>query len=62
VFDDESYNYGHGHAYDTLGIDPSQGAIVVCRPDQYVSMIVSLEDASLVGAFFDSFLHAKKIA
>lgn len=32
-YDDESYNRGHGHAYDYLGIKP-EGAIVIVRPDQ----------------------------
>lgn len=33
-FDDESYNYGHGRAYQTLGIDTDSGCIVIVRPDQ----------------------------
>ena len=33
-YDDESYNKGHGHAYEFLGITPDQGAIVIVRPDQ----------------------------
>lgn len=33
-YDDESYNMGHGHAYEHLGIDPVQGAIIIVRPDQ----------------------------
>lgn len=33
-YDDESYNDGHGHAYEYLGIDPAQGALVIVRPDQ----------------------------
>lgn len=36
-YDDKSYNQGHGHAYEFLGINPNQGAIVVVRPDQCVS-------------------------
>lgn len=32
--DDESYHRGHGKAYETLGIDPEQGCMVLCRPDQ----------------------------
>lgn len=31
--DDESYNSGHGHAYEAYGVDASKGAIVVVRPD-----------------------------
>ena len=33
-FDDESYNTGHGHLYDYLGMNPQKGAIVIVRPDQ----------------------------
>lgn len=33
-FDDESYNRGHGHLYEHLGISPDKGAIVIVRPDQ----------------------------
>ena len=33
-YDDESYNKGHGQAYEFLGINPEQGAIVIARPDQ----------------------------
>jgi phenol 2-monooxygenase len=33
-YDDESYNDGHGHAYEYLGIDPAQGALIIVRPDQ----------------------------
>ncbi|KAI5201533.1 hypothetical protein AUEXF2481DRAFT_534475 [Aureobasidium subglaciale EXF-2481] len=36
--DDESYNHGHGHAYDALGIDKSIGSVVVIRPDQCISL------------------------
>lgn len=31
--DCESYNSGHGHAYDTYQIDKTEGAAVVVRPD-----------------------------
>lgn len=33
-FDDEAYDGTHDHAYDTYGIDASQGAVIVIRPDQ----------------------------
>lgn len=33
-YDDESYNKGHGHAYEFLGVKPDEGAIVIVRPDQ----------------------------
>jgi phenol 2-monooxygenase len=32
--DDDHYNSGHGHAYETYGVDPDVGAIVIVRPDQ----------------------------
>lgn len=32
--DDESYNSGHGRAFDTIGIDHESITIVVVRPDQ----------------------------
>lgn len=32
--DDESYNSGHGHAYEKYCIDPTKGAVIVVRPDQ----------------------------
>ena len=31
--DDESYNSGHGHAYEAYGVDPKKGALVIVRPD-----------------------------
>ena len=56
VVDDESYNYGHGHAYDFLGVDPAQGAVVTVRPDQYVAMVSSLDDVEGVQKLFDGVL------
>lgn len=32
-FDDESYNSGHGKAYEFYGVDPKKGAIAIVRPD-----------------------------
>lgn len=32
--DDEGYNSSHGHAYETYGVDPEKGAVVLVRPDQ----------------------------
>ncbi|KAH6668409.1 hypothetical protein B0J14DRAFT_600681 [Halenospora varia] len=42
-FDDESYNHGHGHAYQKFGVDPERGAIIVVRPDQHISRILPLD-------------------
>ncbi|KAK8088327.1 FAD-dependent monooxygenase [Apiospora hydei] len=32
--DDQSYSSGHGHAYESYGVKPQVGALVVIRPDQ----------------------------
>ena len=32
--DDESYNSGHGHAYEKYGVDVDEGAVAIVRPDQ----------------------------
>lgn len=40
-FDDESYNKGHGKAYEFLGINPDHGAIVLVRPDQCAYLLLS---------------------
>lgn len=53
VVDDESYNYGHGHVYEFLGIEPREGAVIIVRPDQYVSMVSSIDNAEVVARFFD---------
>lgn len=37
--DDESYNSGHGHAYQAYGVDPKRGALVIVRPDHCESPI-----------------------
>ncbi|RAL12949.1 putative phenol 2-monooxygenase [Aspergillus homomorphus CBS 101889] len=55
-FDDESYNKGHGHLYEHLGISPEKGAIIIVRPDQYVSTVLSLDDYRQVGHFFSGCL------
>ena len=47
-FDDESYNSGHGKAYDFLGIQPEIGAIVIVRPDQRESSWWCVQRAKLV--------------
>ncbi|KAL9114952.1 MAG: hypothetical protein Q9227_001195 [Pyrenula ochraceoflavens] len=31
--DDESYHFGHGHAYKFYGVSPDEGATVIVRPD-----------------------------
>ncbi|PVH75655.1 putative phenol 2-monooxygenase [Cadophora sp. DSE1049] len=53
--DDESYNSGHGHAYEKYGIDVKEGAVAVVRPDQYVSLITSIDDHEGISKFFAGF-------
>ncbi|PYH85677.1 hypothetical protein BO82DRAFT_429176 [Aspergillus uvarum CBS 121591] len=55
-FDDESYNKGHGHVYEHLGINPERGVIIIVRPDQYVSTVLSLDDYRQIGQFFSGCL------
>ncbi|KAL3454384.1 FAD binding domain-containing protein [Aspergillus insuetus] len=57
-FDDESYDTKHGHLYDYLGISPENGAILVIRPDQYVSSVIAIDDYKRVGEFFKGCLVA----
>ena len=42
--------------YDLRGIDRTQGAIVVVRPDQYVSNVLPLHAHDELAAFFGRFL------
>ncbi|GES66508.1 phenol 2-monooxygenase [Aspergillus terreus] len=56
LFDDESYNKGHGHLYEYLGIDPQQGVIIIVRPDQYVSAVFGVDKFEQIGKFFEGFL------
>lgn len=59
VIDDESYNWGHGHAYDNLSIEPIHGAVVIVRPDQYVSLITGLDGIENIRDFFAGVLLIK---
>ncbi|KAK8050279.1 FAD binding domain-containing protein [Apiospora phragmitis] len=54
--DDQSYNSGHGHAYESYGIEPKVGALVVIRPDQYVSKVCGLGEVGQLGSFFAGFM------
>ncbi|BCS26562.1 putative FAD monooxygenase [Aspergillus puulaauensis] len=57
--DDLSYHEGHGQLYETFGIDPDKGCLVVLRPDQYVSYVGPLEDYDAVDRFFSGFMIAQ---
>lgn len=58
--DDEHYNNGHGHAFETYGVDPEKGAVVIVRPDQYVAKILGLEMAESMEKFFEGCLLEPK--
>ncbi len=47
-----------GDIFDLRGIDRQKGAVLVVRPDQYVSMLVPFSDTEAIGRFFQSFLTA----
>ncbi|KIM94699.1 hypothetical protein OIDMADRAFT_135710 [Oidiodendron maius Zn] len=53
--DDESYNSGHGHAYDFYGVHPEKGAVTIIRPDQYISIVVDIENHRGISEFFGGF-------
>ncbi|KAL6709156.1 hypothetical protein ACN47E_001972 [Coniothyrium glycines] len=54
--DDEHYNSGHGHAYEKYGVAADAGAVVIVRPDQYVSKITTLDDYEGLTEFFNGCL------
>ena len=47
-----------GGGYETYGIDPVRGAIVVVRPDGYVGMIAPYEKLGDVDEYFGGFMRA----
>ena len=51
--DDESYHEGHGHVYERCGIGNGEGALVLLRPDGYIGLITSFNEAHEVVDFFD---------
>lgn len=69
--DDESYNSGHGKAYEFYGVDLKVGAVAIVRPDQCkplmkttenrtdscidVSLVTAMDEHELIGKFFDGF-------
>ena len=51
VFSDEmSYHAGHGQAYAGYGIDPAVGALILVRPDGYVSYVGALDAFDVLSA------------
>ncbi len=49
-----------GSAHETYGVEKSQGAVVVLRPDGMVGTAVRLEDGKQMGEYFDGFLKKGK--
>ena len=47
------------NVFDLRGIDRAKGAIVVVRPDQYVSTVLPLDAHGALTAFFEGFLLAR---
>lgn len=58
--DDDSYHEGHGQCYANLGLDKTRGAVVILRPDQYVSWVGELEDYETMDAFFGRFMVSRR--
>ncbi|CAG1980470.1 unnamed protein product [Fusarium graminearum] len=59
VVDDTSpYMLGCGEAFSKYGINPEQGAIVVVRPDLYVSRVLALTNANELSSFFKGCLNS----
>lgn len=46
--DDESYNSGHGHAFDTIVVDHKVVTVVIVRPDQCEFISITLPSSSLL--------------
>ncbi|KAH9905888.1 FAD binding domain-containing protein [Xylariomycetidae sp. FL2044] len=57
--DEESYQDGHGRAYEGYGVDRETGALVVVRPDGYVGLVVGLHERGWedVGGYFERVLR-----
>ncbi|KAI0443861.1 FAD binding domain-containing protein [Xylaria telfairii] len=55
--DDKGCDNTHGHAYEAYGIGPSEGALVIVRPDQYIARIGPLDDVQGIDSFFSGLLR-----
>lgn len=56
--DCEDWHIGQTRAYDKFGIDPVKGAVVVVRPDGYISLVTDLESTGDLDTYFDGFMQA----
>ncbi|RMZ80662.1 hypothetical protein DV738_g2679, partial [Chaetothyriales sp. CBS 135597] len=56
--DDESWNSGHGRAYETFGVVPAgpgnegAGVVVIVRPDLVVAQVVGMDEHEAISGFF----------
>ncbi|KAH8163569.1 hypothetical protein CIB48_g4677, partial [Xylaria polymorpha] len=55
--DDKGHDNTHGHAYEAYGITPSEGVLVIVRPDQYIARIGPLDDVQGIDSFFSGLLR-----
>ncbi|KAK5123479.1 hypothetical protein LTR85_002517 [Meristemomyces frigidus] len=60
--DEESYGFGFGEIYKNREIDREQGAIVVVRPDQYISAVLPLAEEAhgMLEEFFGGFMKPQQ--
>ncbi|KAF4946265.1 hypothetical protein FSARC_14239 [Fusarium sarcochroum] len=58
VDDQSPYMLGCGHVFSKYGIDAARGAIVVVRPDLYISRITSLSHVTSLFSFFKGCLSS----
>ncbi|KAI0593276.1 FAD binding domain-containing protein [Biscogniauxia sp. FL1348] len=57
LVDDESYDSGHGHAFEAYGIDINRNEVIVLvRPDQYIAKVCSFDEVETIREFFLQFL------
>ena len=47
-----------GQGYDTYGIDRTEGAVLVIRPDGYVGKVAALDGLSELESYFSGFMKA----
>ena len=55
--DTDMFGRAGGGGYETYGIDPSQGVIVVVRPDGYVGTVAPYESIVDLERYFGGFMH-----
>ena len=56
--DQDMFKRTGGNGYKTYGIDPLLGAVVVVRPDGYVSMVAPLDSVQDINKYFAGFMKA----